>query len=91
MTSPALIPRRLTVAEVAETLGVDANKVLRWIKAGELRAIDVSQKRGVKPRWRIAPADLELFETRRSNTLSIVPKQERRRKPERPPGFIEYV
>ncbi len=91
MTNEAIIRRRLTVREVAEILGVDANKILKFIRAGELRAIDVSQNRGRKPRWRIAPADLELFESRRSNTLGATPKTERRPKPRRATDFVEYV
>ena len=83
--------RRLTVKEVAEIEGVDEKTVRGWITRKELRAHDASRGRGRKPRWRIAPADLELFEAARANTLGVTPKPERRRKVARPEGFIEYV
>jgi excisionase family DNA binding protein len=87
----AAISRRLTVADVAELYGCDANKVLRWIASGELRAIDVSERRGRKPRWRIDVDDLRAFESRRASTAGDSPKAPRRKRPARPPDFIEYV
>ena len=85
------IERRLTVQQVAEVLGVDVKKVLRFIAAKELRAVDVSQSRGRRPRWRIKVSDLELFEASRANTLGEVPKVERRRRTAKPQGWTEYV
>ena len=66
MATPDQLVRRLTVAEVAEVLAVNQAKVIGWIRSGELRAIDVSVKRGARPRWRIAPSDLAAFETSRA-------------------------
>jgi len=72
--------RKLLVKTVADRLGVNQSKVLGWIRSGELRAIDVSTKRGGRPRWRIDETDLIAFESRR---LASPPPTltRRRRKP----------
>lgn len=50
-----------TVKDIADLLKVGEPTVRRWIKDGDLRAIDVG--RG----WRIAPEDLEEFLGRHAN------------------------
>lgn len=50
-----------TVKDVADLLKIGEATVRRWIKDGELRAIDIG--RG----WRIAPDDLEEFLDRHAN------------------------
>lgn len=47
--------RYQTVQELADRLEVAEATVRQWIKAGELRAIDIGKG------WRIADADLESF------------------------------
>ncbi len=77
----------LTPPAVAKRLGVSAEKVLRWIRAGELRGIDVSERPGVgRPRFRIDSLDLTVFLERRAVTPS--PKTCRRRR--RDPNVTEY-
>ncbi|RDC71775.1 DNA-binding protein [Rhodovulum sp. 12E13] len=44
-----------TVREVADLLQVNEVTVRRWIKDGELRAIDIGKG------WRIGPEDLDAF------------------------------
>lgn len=44
-----------TVREVADLLKVNEVTVRRWIKDGELRAIDIGKG------WRIGPDDLDAF------------------------------
>ena len=44
-----------TVKEVAELLQVNEVTVRRWIKEGEIRAIDIGKG------WRIGPDDLDAF------------------------------
>jgi len=73
--------RYLTPPQVAERFGCKADKVLGWIKRGELRAVNLGDK--TRPRWKIRPADLEAFEERRSNLVTIAPRKPRqRRKPD---------
>ncbi|MEM9414805.1 MAG: helix-turn-helix domain-containing protein [Planctomycetota bacterium] len=81
--------RRLTVAEVAERLAINTTKVGRLIKAGELRAIDVSYcpDEG-KPRWRIPLDALAEFEEARSSKPKPPPTNRRRALPR---ASREYV
>jgi hypothetical protein len=73
----------LTPPAVAKSLGVKPSKIISWIKRGELVAIDVCENRGRRPRWRIAPEELQRFlesrssrkparATRRRNAVSAV-------------------
>jgi excisionase family DNA binding protein len=72
--------RWLSPPQVAKQLGIDAAKVIRWIRAGELRAIDVAARRGGRPRWRISTADLEAFlRFRQSPAPVAAPTRQKRR------------
>jgi excisionase family DNA binding protein len=83
MTRPAVNSRRyLTPGDVAEDIGVDLRQVLRWIKAGELRAVNVVGRVGKRPRWRIAATDLEQFLDRRSASPAPATPRRRRRDPQ---------
>lgn len=65
---------RYTVEEVAKRYKVVPATVCRWIKRGQLGALDLSiQKNG--HRYAIRPEDLEVFEEVRS-TIRPGPKQE---------------
>jgi excisionase family DNA binding protein len=55
----------LTPPQVARVLHVRPDKVLSWIRSGELDAVDVSERRGGRPRWRIWRNDLDIFLERR--------------------------
>jgi len=59
---------KLTPPEVARLWGIGPDKVVHWIKAGELAAIDASTNRGQRPRYLIDINDLRDFESRRSAT-----------------------
>jgi len=75
--------RALTVAEVADRLGVTTTLVRRWIHNGELRAIDVSGSPGGKrPTWRITLEAIHAFELRRSFTPPPPPTRRRKQQPE---------
>jgi excisionase family DNA binding protein len=62
---------KLTPPEVAARYGISPDKVLAWIRAGELRAVNIATRPTGKPRWLIDEADLAAFETRR--TAQVVP------------------
>jgi hypothetical protein len=70
---------KLTPPQVGERLGVSAEKVIGWIRAGELRGMNVAARLGGRPRWRIDLADLLAFEQRRS-AVPTAPKPRRRHK-----------
>jgi excisionase family DNA binding protein len=68
----------LTPPQIAALLGIAVEKPLAWIRAGELPACDLSEKQGGRPRWRIDPADLQTFLSRRRNQAPA-PRAKRRR------------
>ena len=77
MTPPALRPR-----EVAETLQVKTDVVLGWIRSGELRACNVAQRAGGRPRWRVMPGDLAAFEASRMAQPNKPAVRRRKRDPQ---------
>ncbi len=79
---------KITPPEVARLWGIRPSKVLAWIRSGELRAIDASERPGVgRPRYRIDLADLADFERRRAVRKPEPPQ--RRRPP--PSNVTRYV
>ena len=73
--------------EVARMWGISADKVLAWINAGELRAMNVAINLKGRPRYRIDIRDLEVFENRRSVSTEHRANGRRRRKQK---NVIEY-
>ena len=75
--------RLLTPPKVAQILGTGADQVLAWIRLGELKASNLSLSD--RPRWKIAPADLQRFLDDRSNKKRAKPVKAKRRadKPQR--------
>ncbi len=57
----------LTPREIADELRVDVGKVLVWINTGELVAVDHTESRGKRPRWRISRAEFDAFLLRRQS------------------------
>ena len=53
--------RMLTPPQAAKELAVSPTKVLGWIRRGELAAIDLSTRRGGRPRYRISRDALDAF------------------------------
>ncbi|MFH1924153.1 MAG: helix-turn-helix domain-containing protein [Planctomycetota bacterium] len=84
--APATASPMLTPRQVAESRAVPVDVVYAWIRSGQLLAVDVSASPGGRPRWRIAPADLEVFTANRTNRPT--PKPVRRRKAG--PAVTEY-
>jgi excisionase family DNA binding protein len=78
-----------TPPEVAKRLRVAVNKIMRWIKLGELMAFNVAATGSRLPRWRIDPTDLDAFMDRR-RSQPPAPKPPRRKKTNLPAGFIRY-
>ena len=69
----------LTPPEAARRWRVKPSKVVAWIEAGELRAIDVSNRGSRRPRYRIPLDAIHAFELMRS-AVPPTPKQTRRRR-----------
>ena len=73
------VNRLLTPPEVARQWRIKHDKVLTWIRSGELRAINVATKPGGRPSYRIDPDDLKAFADRRAAVaLPRQPKRKRR-------------
>ena len=72
------LQKTITPKQVAERYGCKPDTVIAWIRSGELRAIDVSSRSSTRPRFRVDPVDLEIFENRRS--VQAAPKTQRRRR-----------
>ncbi len=79
--------KKLSPPELARYWGIGADKVLTWIRSGELRAINAATKRGGRPRYLIDAKDIEAFEKIRSVTTT--PPAPRRQKATSD-GVIEY-
>jgi excisionase family DNA binding protein len=76
-----------SIDDICERFGVSRATVLRWIRVGELLAVNVSRRRdSKKPRWRVSAEALAQFE--RLRTPTPPPPRASRRK--RPGGVIEF-
>ncbi|MGH7135682.1 MAG: helix-turn-helix domain-containing protein [Pirellulales bacterium] len=77
----------LTPPAVARLWGVSPDKVLNWIRKGDLRAFNVASSRSGRPSYRIDPADLEAFRLSRMNEP---PAPERSPRKAKPTNIIEF-
>ena len=78
---------KLSPPEVARRWGVSAEKVIAWIRSGELRAIDAATHRGGRPRYLVDLVDLAEFEAKRAVVATPATHRRRRRKD---PAVIQY-
>jgi excisionase family DNA binding protein len=70
----------LTISDVAQRFGVTDRTVGEWIRSNELPAVNASRRTGSqKPRLRIRPEDVELFEAARSTATTAATPGTRRR------------
>jgi hypothetical protein len=76
---PHAPPRGFTVADIARRHRVGEDKVRRWIRLGELAAINTADVMCGKPRWVITPEALERFEAGRQAQAPPKPAPQRRR------------
>lgn len=59
--------RKLTPPVIAARMGVAPEKVIAWIRSGELKAVNVATKANGRPRWAVDEQDLAAFERSRSS------------------------
>jgi transposase len=76
----------VTPPELARRWGIDVHKVLQWIRAGELRAIDASTVRGGRPRYLIDQVDVAVFEASRT----VQPPAARLPRRRKDPAVIQF-
>lgn len=77
----------LTPPQVAKQLGVSPDKILAWIRKGELRATNAATSQGGRPRYKISEENLTKFQEMRQNVKPPA-KPSRRRKKD--PNVTEY-
>lgn len=76
-----------TPSELARRYGVSPDKVLAWIRAGELQAVNVATRRTGRPRYVILPEAISDFEASRS----VVPRHRvARKRRASDPKVIQY-
>lgn len=76
-----------TIKDLCARYGVSAQTVLSWVRAGELKAVNVGRRlNGKKPRWRVTQESLEAFEALRTPTPPA-PRARRRKLPGNPIEF----
>lgn len=73
--------RAISAAATARRLGIHPSKVLCWIRSGELRAVNLAETPGGRPRWKILPDALDEFLLSRQSTPPT-PRRRRRRQTE---------
>ncbi len=75
-------------ADLAERYKCKPEKVIAWIRAGELAVVNVGNGTR-KPRWRVTAEALADFERRRASPAPAAAKATRRRR-RAPAGIIEF-
>jgi len=82
----------LTVPELAESLGCDQMKILRWLHTGQLAGVNIAENSSGRPRWRIPRESWERFQAARSNQQAPAPapRLQRRRRRMRGEAVIEF-
>jgi len=71
-------PSRLTPPGLARELGVSPEKIVGWIKRGELAAANLAATTSGRPRWSIARADVEIFLQRRAACPGMPARRKRK-------------
>jgi hypothetical protein len=69
-----------TPPEVGRMLRVKPDKVIRWIRAGELIASNLAERATGRPRWRITQEALDEFLRRRRAVSRANPVTRRRKR-----------
>ena len=98
---PVMRRIKFTPPEVAEMWGVSVEKVLTWIRNGELRAVNAATKKdGERPRYLIDLEDINDFERSRATRATGSQAQPqaggdkgakpKKRAWKKPPGWVEY-
>lgn len=79
MSSMAKTNTKFTPPQLARLWGIGYDKVVAWIRSGELRAINAATTPGGRPRYLIDEADIKSFELRRAVSPPPPPQPRKRR------------
>ena len=69
---------KVTPPQLAARYGVSTDKVLSWIRSGELRAFNSATTRSGRPRWLIDESDIADFEAGRAAHPKPQPRTRRK-------------
>lgn len=72
--------QKVTPPELARAWGISPEKVLAWIRSGELRAVNAATRVGGRSRFLIDLDDVEAFEQRRAGIARPVKQSAPRRR-----------
>lgn len=72
-------PQKITPPQLAREWGIDSDKVLAWIRSGELRAVNAATRPGGVPRYLIDRDDVRAFEAARAVTAPAPSRPRRKR------------
>lgn len=78
--------RGFSVADLCRRWKVGPDKILGFLRRGELIGVNLATNLSARPQWRITPESVELFELRRSSAPP--PKPARRKR--NATGFVDY-
>ena len=76
-----------TPPQLAKRYGVSTDKVVRWILAGELAAMNLATVTTGRPRYKVKDEAVEAFEARRA-ILSTPPRPPRKKR--LPDDFVRH-
>lgn len=68
-----------TPNDIASALQAKVDKVYSLIATGQLSAVNISERRGGRPRWRISDEDLQQFLRSRQSVKPTPPTRRRKR------------
>jgi len=80
------LPIYTTPPRLAKRWGIKVQRILQWIRSGQLAAVNLGDGR-LRPRWKIPPSAIEAFESVRASRPAPKPAPRRRRKD---PSVIEF-
>lgn len=72
----------LSPPQIVHELRIRESKVATWISSGELIAVNVAERPGSRPRWRVRREDLDDFLARRQSKTPAPKTIRRRRTPD---------
>ena len=78
---------RITPPQLARHMGVSPDKILHWIRTGELRAFNAATRVGGRPRYLISADAVAEFEKRREVVCTAKARRRTRKKND---GVIEF-
>lgn len=81
------VRRFKTPPEIAREMGITAEKVIGWIRRGELRGSNIAANLSGRPRYIVADDDLSAFLASRQ-PQPPAPRQPRRRQEA---GMVDYL